>query len=80
MLTSVHPNLSWDFKPVNSEVFIKPGEVTTIEYIVENFGNKKTTGIATFAYFPSQLGNYISKINSKTRRKRKFCVFSNLSQ
>jgi len=63
LLTSVHPNLSWNFKPVNSEVLVKPGEVTTIEYVVENLGDTSTTGIATFAYFPSQFENYISKIN-----------------
>jgi len=63
LLTSVHPNLSWNFKPVNSEVLVKPGEVTTIEYVVENLGDTNTTGIATFAYFPSQFENYISKIN-----------------
>ena len=63
LLTSVHPNLSWDFKAVNSELFVKPGEVTTIEYIVENLGDTNTTGIATFAYFPKQFENYISKIN-----------------
>ena len=63
LLTSVHPKLSWHFKPVKPKINIKPGEVATVEYIVENFGNKKTTGIATFAYFPNQLGNYISKIN-----------------
>ena len=82
LLTSVHPNLSWDFKPVNSEVFIKPGEVTTIEYIVENLGDTKTTGIATFAYFPSPFENYISKINCfcydaqtlKAKQKDKFAL------
>ena len=82
LLTSVHPNLSWDFKPVNSEVFIKPGEVTTIEYIVENLGDTNTTGIATFAYFPSQFENYISKINCfcydaqtlKAKQKDKFVL------
>ena len=63
LLTSVHPKLSWHFKPVKPKINIKPGEVATVEYIVENFGNKKTTGIATLAYFPNQLGNYISKIN-----------------
>ena len=31
LLTSIHPNLPWNFKPVNSEVVVKPGEVTTIE-------------------------------------------------
>ena len=63
LLTSVHPKLSWHFKPVKPKINIKPGEVATVEYIVENFGNKKTTGISTLAYFPNQLGNYISKIN-----------------
>tara|TARA_B100001123_G_C14594695_1_gene743436 strand:- start:144 stop:548 length:405 start_codon:yes stop_codon:yes gene_type:complete len=63
LLTSVHPKLSWHFKPVKPKINIKPGEVATVEYIVENFGNKKTTGIATFSYFPNELGNYISKIN-----------------
>ena len=63
LLTSVHPNLIWNFKPVNSNINVQPGEVTTIEYIVENMGAKESTGIATFAYFPSYLGNYISKIN-----------------
>ena len=82
LLTSVHPDLSWDFKPVNSEIFVKPGEVTTIEYIVENLGDTNTTGIATFAYFPSQFENYISKINCfcydaktlKAKQKDKFVL------
>ena len=82
LLTSVHPNLSWDFKAVNSELFVKPGEVTTIEYIVENLGDTNTTGIATFAYFPRQFENYISKINCfcydaqtlKAKQKDKFVL------
>ena len=82
LLSSVHPNLSWDFKPVNSQVVVKPGEVATIEYIVENLGDTNTTGIATFAYFPSQFENYISKINCfcydaqtlKAKQKDKFVL------
>ena len=62
LLTGVHPNLSWEFKPVIQKIFVKPGEVTTVEYMVENLGNKKTTGLATFVYFPYQFGNYISNI------------------
>ncbi len=80
LLTSVHPNLFWHFKPVKPKVFVKPGEVTSIEYIVENLGNADSTGIATFAYFPSQFGNYISKLNCfcydaqtlKPKQKNKF--------
>ena len=63
LLTNVHPNLPWNFKPVKSNIVIMPGEVTVIEYIVENLGDINTTGIATFAYFPNQFGNYVSKLN-----------------
>ena len=63
LLTSVHPKLLWNFQPVKSKVIVKPGEVTTVEYIIENLDSETTTGIATFVYFPSQLGSYISKIN-----------------
>ena len=82
LLTSVHPNLLWNFKPLESKITVRPGEVTTIEYMVENLGNKETTGIATFAYFPNQFGNYINKINCfcydaktlKPKQKDKYTV------
>ena len=63
LLTSVHPSLPWNFKAINQKVIIKPGEVRTIEYIVENLKDKKSTGIATFAYFPNKFGSYIRKLN-----------------
>ena len=63
LLTSVHPELPWNFQPAKSNIVVNPGEVTTIEYIVENLGSAETTGIATFVYFPNLFGNYINKIN-----------------
>jgi len=63
LLTSVHPKLLWSFVPLKQKILIKPGEVTTIEYLVENLGNDATSGIATFAYFPNDLGSFISKLN-----------------
>ena len=63
LLTSVHPNLPWIFKATKTKISVMPGEVKTIEYTVENSGNKSTTGIATFSYYPNQFGNYISKLN-----------------
>ena len=63
LLTSVHPNLNWEFKPIKNKITVKPGEVTAVEYIVENLGKEASTGIATFAYFPDNFGKYISKIN-----------------
>ena len=82
LLTSVHPNLIWEFKAVKPKIFVKPGEVTIVEYTVENLGNEETTGIATFAYFPSQFGSYITKINCfcydaqnmKPKQKNKFVL------
>ena len=63
LLTSIHPNLPWNFSTLNKKILVKPGEVKTIEYIVENLEDRETTGIATFAYFPNQFGAYIRKLN-----------------
>ena len=63
LLTSTHPNLPWSFEPLQSKLFVKPGDVTIVEYIVENFGDKESTGVATFQYFPKQYEDYIKKIN-----------------
>tara|TARA_B110000438_G_C15681961_1_gene592815 strand:+ start:540 stop:1043 length:504 start_codon:yes stop_codon:yes gene_type:complete len=63
LLTGVHPSLSWSFKPVKSKIIVNPGEITSIEYVVENLSNKTTSGIATFSYYPKQLGAFISKLN-----------------
>ena len=63
LLTSVHPNLNWNFKSVKSEISIKPGDVTTVEYIVENLGVTDSVGIATFAYYPKTISSYVRKIN-----------------
>ena len=82
LLTSVHPKLSWSFQPTKPKILVKPGEVTSIEYEVENLSNETSTGIATFAYFPSQFGNYVNKINCfcydaqsmKPKEKNKFVL------
>ena len=63
LLTSVHPELSWIFKPVKSKIVIQPGEVKTVEYIVKSSAKEKSTGIATFDYYPKEFGVYINKIN-----------------
>ena len=82
LLTSVHPSLPWKFKALDTKIIVEPGEVTTIEYIVENLENKETTGIATFAYFPNEFGSYIRKLNCfcydaqtlKSKQQQKYSV------
>ena len=82
LLTNVHPNLNWSFKSVKSEISINPGEVTTVEYIVENLGVTDSVGIATFAYYPKTISSYVRKINCfcydaqtlKAKEKNKFTL------
>ena len=82
LLTSVHPKLSWSFHPIEPKILVKPGEVVTIEYEVENLSDENSTGVATFAYFPSEFGSYVNKINCfcydaqnmKPKQKNKFVL------
>jgi len=82
LLTSVHPKLSWSFRPLKPKILVKPGEVVTVEYEVENLGEEASTGIATFSYFPNEFGNYVNKINCfcydaqnmKPKQKNKFVL------
>ena len=55
--------MPWKFSTKEANIIIQPGEVKTIEYIVENPSNKTTFGIATFQYHPKELGNYFTKLN-----------------
>ena len=63
LITSVHPSLPWKFLTKESNIKIKPGEIKTIEYIVENSSEETTFGIATFQYHPKELSNYFTKLN-----------------
>ena len=63
LITSTHTDLPWEFSSVNSTLEIKIGEVTNVEYIVKNLGDKKTSGIATFSYYPKELKPYMIKID-----------------
>ena len=37
--------------------------MTNVEYIVKNLGDKKTSGIAAFSYYPKELKPYMIKID-----------------
>lgn len=62
LITSTHSNLEWEFKPASTLKEVKIGEVTNIEYTVKNLGDKRTSGIASFSYYPRELDKYINKI------------------
>ena len=70
------------FSDSKKKIIVKPGEIITIEYLVENLDNNITSGIATFSYFPKEFGQYISKLNCfcydaqtlKAKEKDKYVV------
>ena len=62
LITSTHTELPWKFKPKIPSLDIKIGELTNIEYIVKNLSDKKTSGIASFSFYPKELKEYIIKI------------------
>jgi len=82
LITSTHTDLPWKFTAVKNPLEIKVGEVTNVEYIVENLSDTKTSGIATFSYYPRELKYYITKIDCfcydskilKPNEKRKFVL------
>ncbi len=63
LITSVHKNLSFEFQTEEKKITITPGEIKTINYTVKNFSQKKMTGMATFQVYPSELKDYITKMN-----------------
>ena len=56
-------NLSFEFQTEEKKITITPGEIKTINYTVKNFSQKKMTGMATFQVYPSELKDYITKMN-----------------
>ena len=63
LITSVHKDLPFKFETQKKSIVIKPGEVKTINYTVKNLSKNKTTGMATFQIYPSELKDFMTKMN-----------------
>ena len=55
-------NLEWNFKAKSNVIDVKVGQVNSIEFEVENYGDQTTYGVASFNVSPSSLGKYYSKL------------------
>ena len=55
-------NLPWQFKAKTNVVDVKVGQVSKIEFEVENFGDEISAGVASFNVSPSSFGKYYSKL------------------
>ena len=60
--TNSNGALDWKFYPEKNTLNLKPGEVHTVKFFVENESNKSTSGSATFNVSPSPIGIYLNKI------------------
>ena len=63
LITSVHKDLPFEFETEEANVLIVPGEVKTINYTVKNLSKKSINGMATFQVYPSELKDFMTKMN-----------------
>jgi len=63
LITSVHKDLPFKFETEEENIIIVPGEVKTINYTVKNLSKKNMTGMATFQVYPSELKDFLTKMN-----------------
>ena len=63
LITSVHSDLPFKFETEEKSIILKPGEVQTINYSVENLSKKSISAMATFQVYPPQLKDYMTKMN-----------------
>lgn len=60
--TETAPDLAWDFRPLQPEVKIHPGEQTEVYFRAVNRGGEGVTGTATFNVTPAKSGIYFDKL------------------
>ena len=63
LITSVHKDLPLKFESDQTNIILQPGEIQTINYSVENLGNKSVSAMATFQVYPSELKDFMTKMN-----------------
>ena len=60
--TNSNTSLDWKFYPEKNTINLKPGEVHTVNFFVENESNSPSSGSASFNVSPSPFGIYLNKI------------------
>ena len=63
LITSVHKDLPLRFESEQKNIILKPCEVKTINYFVQNLSKTSITAMATFQVYPPELKEYMTKMN-----------------
>ena len=72
LITSVHKDLPLKFESDQTNIILQPGEVQTINYSIENLGNKSVSAMATFQVYPPELKDFMTKMNCFCYEKQTF--------
>ena len=60
--TNIHNTSDWRFYPEKNTIDLKPGEVHTVKFYVENPNTQISSGSASFNVSPAPFGIYLNKI------------------
>ena len=60
--TNINSTLDWNFTPQINTLNLKPGEVHTVKFYVENPNDQISSGSASFNVSPASFGIYLNKI------------------
>ena len=60
--TNINGALNWKFNSELNTLNLKPGEIRTVKFNVENSGSVPSAGTASFNVSPSPFGIYLNKI------------------
>ena len=60
--TNINSTLDWNFTPEIKTLNLKPGEVHTVKFYVENPNDQISSGSASFNVSPAPFGIYLNKI------------------
>ena len=60
--TNIHNTSDWIFYPEKNTINLKPGEVHSVKFKIENPRNETSSGTASFNVSPSTFGKYVNKI------------------
>ena len=63
--------LPWDFKVKNNVIDVEIGQVSRVEFEVENYSDETTHGVASFNVSPSSFGKYFNKLGCFCFEKQK---------
>jgi cytochrome c oxidase assembly protein subunit 11 len=60
--TDVSPELSWDFKPLQTTTKVKVGEQKLVFFEARNYGTEPIAGMASYNVTPDKMGVYFTKL------------------